>query len=206
VPEGGAGDVGETFLRAGDGASEGVGRPCGAPEQFFDLLGGLFAVHGDFLGDDFAFPFHVVGEEAGVAVDIEEDVCEAREPFCGAAHEEAGMVFTGVGVHAAADAFDVAVELAGRAPACAFEEHVFGEVGETALIGGIVAAADAGPEADADAFHPRHFRDAECAAVVESDEAVTGHGRRAAAVARSPGSVILRFGEGFSTSWTGMPA
>lgn len=204
VFEGGAGDVSEAFVGASDGSAEWVGGPCGAPEEVFDLLGWLFAVHGDFLADDLAFAFDVGGEEAGVAVEVEEDVGEAWEAFGGAADEEAGVVFAGVGVHGAADAFDVAVELTCGAAFGAFEDHVFCEVGETAHGGGVVAAADAGPDAEADAFHPRHFSDAEDAAGAEFGEAVLGYGSRAAADSRSPGRVIFRLGERFSTSHTGI--
>lgn len=150
-----AGAVGEKFGAAhgfdGLGGScertaEGVVGPEGGVEEFLNVGRGFVAIHLDFLGDDAAFAFYVQLREAGIHINVAEDVADAGKIFGRSGGVVAGAFFGGVGVHVAADAFNFLHDAACGAAGCALEEHVLDEVGDAVEGSGLVASTDGGPD------------------------------------------------------------
>ena len=80
-------------------------------------------------------------------------------------HVEADGFFAGEGVEVAADGVHFAGDLLGGARSCAFEDHVFDEVGDAVDFGRLAAGAGFDPDAHGDGTQMLH-------ALGEDDQAI----------------------------------
>ena len=131
-----------------------IGRPSGCvpedggDEMFVGDVGGVVAVHRDFLEDDVAFLLHLLRVQDGAGDHVRDDVDGHRQVRVQHPGEVAGAFLGGGGVGFPADLIEGRGDFQGRAPLGAFEQQVLQEVGGAVLAGGLVAGADADPEAD----------------------------------------------------------
>ena len=124
-----------------------------------DVVARRVDAHPHLLDDDALLALDLLRVEARVAQHVDEHVEGDVAVLCGAADVVAGQLLAGERVELAADAVDLAGDLArGRAALGALEEHVLGEVRDPARLGGLVAGAGCVEEQARDRLCVRHRR------------------------------------------------
>ena len=96
------------------------------------------------------------GAERRVHDDVGEDVEGERQMLVEHLDVVAGVFLRRERVQLAADGVDGLGDVLGRSRRGALEEHVLDEVGDAALLRGLVAGPARQPDADADRAHVRH--------------------------------------------------
>ena len=115
------------------------------------VLGGA-----DLLHDHVLLARELVGVEGRIGEDVGEHV--ERERHVGLEHARVigGGLDAGRGIEVAADRLDLLGDLARGAPRRALERHVLEQMRDAVLVGPLVAAAGADPDAERGGFQMRH--------------------------------------------------
>ena len=156
VPDGVAGDGADGVRGAADRAAQRVGAQHGGHEVFVGDVGGVVAVHGDFLEDDVAFLLHLLRVKHGAGDHVGDDVDRHGQVGVQHAGEVAGAFLRRGGVGFAAHLVKGRGDLQGGAALGALEQQVLQEVGGAVLPGRLVAGANADPEPDGGRALARH--------------------------------------------------
>ena len=184
-------------LGAGDGPAErGVGAPGLLGEELVDDVVGVVVVHGDLVEDHVALGLDVVGGQQRAGDHVAEDVDGQRQVLVEDPGVEAGVLLGGEGVELTADLVERDGDVEGRALSGALEQQVLEEVRGAVQGGGLVARADADPDADRGRADARHVLGDDAQAAGQDGAAhggVAGVGRsRRAAGSRLPAARRVR--------------
>ena len=188
--------------------------PQRARNQISDVIGRAFAIHRDFLADDFAFECDIRLGKCGMPDHVAENIGKNRQLFRFSAGVIDGLVFAGAGIHLATGVFDLKTQCAGIAAGCAFEDHVLQEMRESCRLAMLIAAAGGDVDCQCGALGIRQGGQCQARAIGNSVPMVgcPAHGvgdcaaNIAVASARSAGVVILRLGWSDSTNFTLTPS
>ncbi len=112
----------------------------------------------DLLHDDVLLALQLVRLEGGIGEDVGEHV--ERERHVGLQHPRiiGRGLGRGAGIEVAADRLDLLDDLARGAPRRALERHVLEQMRDAVLVRLLVAAADAGPDAERRGLEMGHRR------------------------------------------------
>ena len=120
------------------------------------MLRRLIPVHHDLFPDDIAFALDLRLGKNAVDVDVREDLAKPAEMGSARLRIVARVILCGERVDVPTDPFHILGDLSRVSIACALEKEVFDEMGNTALLDGLVPSAHSRPEPDGHCFHARH--------------------------------------------------
>jgi hypothetical protein len=120
-----------------------------------EIVGRIFG-GADLLHDHVLLALQLLRIERRIGQDVGENV--ERERHVGREHARVigRALDTGRGVEVAADGLDLLGDLAGGSPRGALEGHMLQEMGDAMLVGALIAAATAGPDAERGGLQMRH--------------------------------------------------
>ena len=190
------------------GRPSGVSPPAHLVPDLADVVAGRVEVHVDLLDDHALLALELLLVEARVQEHVGEDVDRDRRRPRGALDVVGGQLLAREGVELAADAVDLAGDVArGGAPLGALEEHVLGEVRDARRLGPLEAGAGGDADDDGHARRVAHGRGEHPHAVVEGAEFEHGRHGTAASTERAErgGRVAPVPGCGASEASGGVP-
>ncbi len=156
VPDRVAGDGADGVRGAADRAAQRVRSQHRGDEVFVGDVGGVVAVHRDFLEDDVAFLLHLLRVQHGAGDHVGDDVDRHRQVGVQHAGEVAGAFLRRGGVGFPAHLVEGRGDFQGGAAPGALEQQVLQEVRGAVLARGLVAGAHADPETDGGRALARH--------------------------------------------------
>ena len=137
------------------GRPSGVGAEHRVGELLVDEVAGVVVAHRDLFEDHVALGLDVVRAQQRGRHEVADDVDRQRQVGVEHPRVEAGVLLAGEGVHLAADGVERGGDVQRRAARGALEQQVLEEVRGTGLRRGLVARADADPDAEGGRAHAR---------------------------------------------------